>query len=235
MLISSMTARGFTLTASCMNVPLSSENGPNDIACAQPSTSVKKAVAAFTSGTVMPVWSWPRMPGMESAKADDAAAESVSALKRESALAQLESGHLDYMCQVSSSELGLIDPCLDLCVDFVECALERGIDGAEVWKRGGEAWAQEAVVEAREEQGCPEAEFGDAIAEAVGPAFDQAVQAQAAQLISDGALRDRVRIAARQSRKMMAQVGCAKAFCELPEQDDGVPQRVDARIGKTQA
>ena len=58
---------------------------------------------------------------------------------------QLESGHMDYMCQVSSSELGLIDPCLDLCVDFVECALERGIDGAEVWKRGGEAWAQEAV------------------------------------------------------------------------------------------
>ena len=49
------------------------------------------------------------------------------------------------MCQVSSSELGLIDPCLDLCVDFVECALERGIDGAEVWKRSGEAWAQEAV------------------------------------------------------------------------------------------
>ena len=142
---------------------------------------------------------------------------------------------MDYMCQVSSSELGLIDPCLDLCVDFVECALERGVDGAEVWKCGGQARAKETVVEAREEQGCPEAEFGDAIAEAVGQAFDQAVQAQAAQLISDGALRDRVRIAARQSRKMMAQVGCAKAFCELPEQDDGVPQRVDARIGKTQA
>src|SRR6266850_5286129 len=57
---------------------------------------------------------------------------------------------MDYMCQVSSSELGLIDPwldpcVLDPCVDFVECALERGIDGAEVWKRGGEAWAQEAV------------------------------------------------------------------------------------------
>src|SRR5882672_7629196 len=65
--------------------------------------------------------------------------------KSHPALAQLESGHMDYMCQVSSSELGLIDPCLDLCVDFVECALERGIDGAEVWKRSGEAWAQEAV------------------------------------------------------------------------------------------
>jgi hypothetical protein len=48
-------------------------------------------------------------------------------------------------------------------------------------------------------------------------------------------LRDRVRIAARQSRKikMMAQISRTEAFCELPEQDDGVPQRVDARIGKT--
>src|SRR5260370_1981968 len=125
-----------------------------------------------------------------------------------SALAQLESGHMDYMCQVSGSELGLIEPCLDLCVDFVECALERGIDGAEVWKRGGEAWAQEAGVEAREEQGCPEAEFGDAIAEAVGPAFDQAVQAEASQLISEGALRERVRVAARPSRQVLPAARC---------------------------
>src|SRR3982074_3720093 len=108
------------------------------------------------------------------------------------------------MCQVSSSELGLIDPCLDLCVDFVECALERGVDGAEGWKCGGQAGGKGAVVEAREEQGCPEAEFGDAIAEAVGQAFDQAVQAQAAQLISDGALRDRGRIAAPTSRERVA-------------------------------
>src|SRR6266571_3822998 len=108
------------------------------------------------------------------------------------------------MCQVSSSELGLIDRCLDLRVDFVECALEWAVDGVECRKRGGEAWAQEAVVEAREEQGGAEAEVGDAIAEAVGQALDQAVQAQSSQLISDGALRDRVGIAARQSRKMMA-------------------------------
>src|SRR3977135_3573774 len=129
-------------------------------------------------------------------------------------LAQLESGHMDYMGQVSSSEFGLIGPCLDLCVDFVECALERGVDGAEVWKCGGQARAKETVVEAREEQGCPEAEFGDAIAEAVGQAFDQAVQEQAGKLISDGALRDRVRRAARQSPKMRAQVASAKACSE---------------------
>jgi hypothetical protein len=28
------------------------------------------------------------------------------------------------MCQVSSGELGMVDPCVDLCFDFVECALE---------------------------------------------------------------------------------------------------------------
>src|SRR6202521_2149582 len=81
MLISSITARGLTLTTSCMNVPLSSENGPNDIACEHPITSVKKAVAAFTSGTVMPVWSWPRRPGMESAEASCGDIPSASAAK----------------------------------------------------------------------------------------------------------------------------------------------------------
>ena len=67
-----------------MNVPLSSENGPNDIACLQPITSVKKAIAAFTSGTVMPVWSWPRRPGMESAEATvvERARAAIVALRR---------------------------------------------------------------------------------------------------------------------------------------------------------
>lgn len=139
------------------------------------------------------------------------------------------------MCQVSSCELGLLDPCIDLCVDFVECTLERGIDGAENWKCGGQARAQQAVVEACEEQGRAKAEFGDAVAEAVRRALDQVVQAQAAELISHCALGDRFWIASRQSRNMMAQIGCAEAFCKLPEQDDGVPERVDARIGKAQA
>jgi hypothetical protein len=61
------------------------------------------------------------------------------------------------MCQVSSGELGLVDPCVDLCFDFVECALEGDIDGAQTWKCGGEAWTQKAIVEASEEQGGTEA------------------------------------------------------------------------------
>ena len=38
-----------------MNVPLSSLNGPNDIAWLQPITSVKNAVAAFTSTLSTPM------------------------------------------------------------------------------------------------------------------------------------------------------------------------------------
>ena len=53
-----------------------------------------------------------------------------------------------------------------------------------------------AVISAGEEEGGAEAEFGDAITEAFGQAFDEAVEAQAAQLLSDGALGDLVRGAA---------------------------------------
>jgi hypothetical protein len=41
------------------------------------------------------------------------------------------------MCQVSSGEFCLVDPSIDLLVDFVEGWLERCIGGAEAWKRGG--------------------------------------------------------------------------------------------------
>ena len=40
-----------------------------------------------------------------------------------------------------SGKLGVIDPCVDLGIDFVECALERGIDGAEDRECGGKARA----------------------------------------------------------------------------------------------
>jgi hypothetical protein len=45
-------------------------------------------------------------------------------------------------------------------------------------------------ISAGEKQGGAEAEVGDAITEAFGQTFDEAGQAQAAELISDGALGD---------------------------------------------
>ena len=110
------------------------------------------------------------------------------------------------MCQVSSGELGLVDPFADASVDMIEGALERGVDGAEIGKCGGQARAQDAVIDAGEEQRSPESELGDAVAEAFGQAFDQAVEAQAAELIGDGALGERFWIAAGQGGKMVAQI-----------------------------
>jgi hypothetical protein len=50
------------------------------------------------------------------------------------------------MCQISRCELSLFDPCIDLCVDFVEGMLEIGIDGVVGRKCSDQAWAQEAIV-----------------------------------------------------------------------------------------
>ncbi len=116
------------------------------------------------------------------------------------------------MCQVSSGELGLVDPLADPSVDLIEGALERGVDGAEIGKCGGQARAQDAVIDAGEEQRCPESELGDAIAEAFGQAFDQVVEAQAAELIGDCALGERFWIAAGQGGKMVAQIRGAKTL-----------------------
>ena len=49
--------------------------------------------------------------------------------------------------------MGVSDSCAELGVDFVEGALEGGIDGVEAWKHGGDARTQVAVVEAGKEQG----------------------------------------------------------------------------------
>src|ERR1700731_502138 len=91
-------------------------------------------------------------------------------------------------------ELSLLDPCVELGVEFVEGALERGIDGAQGWRRcgqtrakasiegalergsagrkgwksGGQTRAEYSIVGPPEEQGHPQAEFSDAVAEAVG-------------------------------------------------------------------
>ena len=85
-------------------------------------------------------------------------------------------------------ELSLFDPFVDLCIDFVEGALERGIDGAQGWQSERQSRAQDAIVSAREEQGHAQAELSDAIAEAAWKAFDQAVKTQASKLIGDGGL-----------------------------------------------
>jgi hypothetical protein len=82
-----ITVFGSTPSASFMNVPFGSGSaiGPNDIAFLQPSTSTKNVSASFMSGTVIPVWSCPRIPGSPFAWAAPSAsvmANVVAALQR---------------------------------------------------------------------------------------------------------------------------------------------------------
>ena len=105
------------------------------------------------------------------------------------------------MCQVLRDEFLLLEPCRKAGFDFVEGAFERAIGGVMIRKGGGEAWAQEPVVGAGEEQGRAEAGRGDAVAEAVGDFFDNPVKPQAAKLIGQSALGDIGRISAGQAAR----------------------------------
>ena len=115
------------------------------------------------------------------------------------------------MCQVLRNEFFLLEPCRKAGFDFIEGAFERAIAGVMIRKGGSEAWAQEAVVSAGEEQGGAEAKRGDAVAEAVGGFFDNPVKPQAAKLIGQSALGDIGRISAGQGGEMLAQICGAEA------------------------
>jgi len=80
-------------------------------------------------------------------------------------------------------EFGLVDPCIDLFAERVEGTFDRCLDGAKVGKYGGQTWTQDAVIGSCEKKGGAESEVGDAVTEAFGEAFDQAVEAQAAKLV----------------------------------------------------
>ena len=115
----------------------------------------------------------------------------------------------------------------------VKGALKRRGNGAQCRKRGSKRRAEQAVVGSGEEQGNAQAEVGDVVTEAFGDALDEAVQAEPAQLIGDGALGDRGRVAPRQRRQMSAQVGRPETS-KLTEQDESMQQGVDALVGKAQ-
>ena len=74
-----------------------------------------------------------------------------------------------------AASLASLAPCVDAGVDFDEGALEPGIDGAEAGKRGSRSRTQYAFVGAGEEQRGSEADCGDAVSEAGGQTFNQAM------------------------------------------------------------
>jgi hypothetical protein len=75
--------------------------------------------------------------------------------------------------------------------------------------------------------------LSDAIAEAVGQTFDNAMQAQPPKLVGDGALADVLWKTAGERREMFAQVCAAEAIGKQSKQDDGMAEGLNARIGET--
>lgn len=79
---------------------------------------------------------------------------------------------------------------LDASVEYIEGAGERDRLGTMAGQDGGESGSQESVVGSGEEESGAPSEIGDAISMAVWQTLDHVVQAQAAELISDGAAAD---------------------------------------------
>lgn len=76
---------------------------------------------------------------------------------------------------------------MEASVERIEGRAKRDDRGEMPGEHGGEARAQQTVVGSGEEESDPPAEIGDLISVGVGSALDHAVQAQAAQLVGNGA------------------------------------------------
>ena len=87
----------------------------------------------------------------------------------------------------------------------------------------GETWAKKTIVGSCEEERGTETGLGDMIELGVWQAFDQAMQAQAAELIGHCTWPEGFRIATAEFSKMVTQIGPAKALWQQAKQDQGMP------------
>lgn len=108
-------------------------------------------------------------------------------------------------------------------VDCMGGSFERSGDGFVVWKGCGEAGADQTAVSPGEEQSGAETGVGHVVAVAVWQALDHAVEAQAAELVSHGALTQGVGSPAAGFGEMIAHVSAAKAVWQQAEENQGVP------------
>jgi hypothetical protein len=101
--------------------------------------------------------------------------------------------------------------------------------------QGGQACAQEPVVQAGEEQGVREPGVGDLVAEGARDAFDEPVLAKAAQVVGHLPRGDGLGGHAEELRHDGAQVAVGEAAGKKPEDAQGCEQGVDAGITEAHA
>ena len=108
----------------------------------------------------------------------------------------------------------MVNGRVELDLDVVESAAQRGIDGGVTGKRGSDAGPKKAVIEAGKEQSGTETSVSDAVAEAFGQSLDHAVETEATELVANSALADRIRRTAGEIGEMLAQIAAAEAVRE---------------------
>ncbi len=114
---------------------------------------------------------------------------------------------------------GFCHGCLGLC-------LGGGDDG--------HSGSHGAIVELCAEHGGSQPDRGDAIAVRAGNAFDEAVQAQSAQVIGDLARGELVWFFAEELGEMRAKILVGEGALDEEKEKHDVEKPLDARIGKAQ-
>ena len=123
--------------------------------------------------------------------------------------------------------------------------VERGFCGANGFGDGefgvvcgggddGEAGSQRAVIEAGVEDRGAQPLCGGAVAMSFRDALDEAVQAQATQIVGDASWGVLARLVSEQRSKVLANIFVGKGALDEEEQEEDVEEALHARIGKAQ-
>lgn len=138
------------------------------------------------------------------------------------------------MSQVSSSQVSLCDASLDGSVQLIKTELERMIQRRSIWGDVGQARAQEAGIGASEEESHAPAEVGDLVTVGVRNALDQAMQAQAAQVVGQLSRGQLVWGKAQEGCEQSTQLRIGEPLGQKPKSNQGTEQSLDAWVGKAQ-
>ena len=127
--------------------------------------------------------------------------------------------------------MGLLDPCSDLVVDFVESAPQGAGELGEIGEDSAQAGAQDTVIDSGEEQGGAQAKVRESVAMRAWDALNNLVEAESAQVIGHLAGGEGVRRYSEEGREAVAQEAVGKPSGKLWKRQQGVAQGLDLGIG----
>src|SRR5207247_11407704 len=126
-------------------------------------------------------------------------------------------------------EFGIGDVAVDGSIQPVEVGTQRGVAGPAGGQDRAQAGTEDAGVDAREEEDGAETSGGEPVVMAAGDAPDEAVQAQASEVVGHPAGGHEAGVYAQQLSQGLAQVAIGETAGQEAEQDQGAEQGLRAR------